>query len=242
MRLDRDHGTVVTRPRIPDLPPTGGSDSPDRPDEEPTEDPGINTPRAQRRYVITAERFHCGDESGWDRWGSDEVVWSFTTKLEEEEDQAHESRKFGDVDSGDVIHFGAGQGEIAPSEGSLAGSVTAPVGASIQLVEQDSDEKVKELVEQAFEAVEKIPTVGEWIRKVPDVVIDELIDMLDDDLMGSNTIVFRPRDLERRLPTIGSTFVDRLYFGGQGGDLPFAVAGGPDYHLYVKVSRVEDAP
>lgn len=241
MRSVRDHRTVSTRPRIPDVPPTGGSDTPDRPDDEEVDNPGTDTPRAQRRYVITADRFHCGDESGPDWWGSDEAVWAFTTKLEDEESQTHVTQKYGDVDSGDTRSFRTGEGEIAPVEGSLAEGVAAPVGASIQLTEEDQGRDLKEHVEEAFEAAEDIPTVGEWVRKVPDFVKEYLVAVLEDDLMGSNTIIFRPRDLERRLPTIGSSFVDRLYFGGQGGDLPFAVAGGPDYYLYVKVTRVDDA-
>lgn len=245
MRSRHDHGTVWTRRRIPDF-PSGGSDLPDQPDDEPTDEQptdkaGADTPRDQRRYVVTAERFHCGDESGLDWWGSDEVVWAFTTKLEGEEDQKHTTQKYGDLDSGDTRYSRTGGGEIAPPEGSLADGVAAPVGASIQLVEQDADKDVGELVEQAFEAAKYIPTVGQWVRKVPDEVIEEIIEMFGDDLMGSNTIVFRPRDLEGRLPYIGDSFVEKLYFGGQGGDLPFAVAGGPDYDLYVRVTRVDDA-
>ena len=70
---------------------------------------------------------------------------------------------------------------------------------------------------------------------------DHLVQVLGDDLMGSNTIVFWSRDLEHRLSAIGSTFDEKFYFSGWGGDLPFEVAGGPDYYLYVKVTRVNDA-
>lgn len=249
MRHRPDNGTVSMRPRIPDGPidwppdwwpiPEEDDDDGGASDEPP--ESGTDTPSAQRRYVITADRFHCGDESASDWWGSDEVVWSFTTKLDDEETHTYTSREFGDVDSGETRYFRTGRGEIAPSEGSLDESVGAPVGVSIQLVESDWGDDLEDIVKQAFEAAEHIPKVGEWVSKVPEFVRNYIVDVLEDDLMGSNTIVFRSRDLERRLPTIGSSFTDRFYFGGQGGDLPFEVAGGPDYYLYVQVVRVEDA-
>ena len=204
-------------------------------------DAGVNTPLDQRRYVITAGHFVCGDESGADWSGSDEVQWTFTTKFEGEEPVTHASREFGDVDSGDEREYTDNDGDIAPSRSDLSDSVAAPVGVSIQLIEVDQGEDHQSTVERTFQAAALIPSVGVWVSQTPDIVKNQLVEMLDDDLMGSTTIAFRARDLERRLPTVGSTFVEKIYFGGQGGDLPFAVAGGPDYYLYVKVERVQDA-
>jgi hypothetical protein len=231
-----DHLTIGTDPLGPlldEMEQTGRVSQP--------EQTGADTPQGKRRYVISAEQFRCGDESGADWFGSDEVRWSFTTKRDDEEPVTNVSKRFGDVDSGDVREFGPGEGEIAPAEGSLESSVAAPVGVSIQLIEEDQGTGLEDTVEQAFEAAQFVPTVGQWVKETPEFVRNHLVEMLEDDLMGSNTIVFHPRNMKRRLPFVGNSFTDRLYFGGQGGDLPFAVAGGPDYFLYVRVTRVEDA-
>lgn len=208
----------------------------ERPDET-----GVNTPSEKRRYVITADRFKCSDESGIDWTGSDEVKWAFTTKLTEEETVTSVTPEFGNIDSGDERVFKSDEGKIAPAKGTSGTGVAAPVGVSIQLVEIDQGTDIESGVKRAFDVMGFVPGVGQWVAKTPDVVKSHIAKALEDDLMGSNTIVFRAHDLERRLPVIGSDFVDRLYFGGQGGDLPFAVAGGPDYYLYLKVTRVDDA-
>ena len=36
----------------------------------------------------------------------------------------------------------------------------------------------------------------------------------------------------------GDSFTERLHFGGHSGDLPFDIAGGPDYYLYLQVTRL----
>ena len=193
---------------------------------------GTGTPRARRRYTVTAHRFRCGDESGADWSGSDEVKWVFTTKLEGRASTTVESKEFGDVDSGDTRSIGL----------DLAGDHAAPIGLSIQLFEIDQGRDWKDKVEKAFRALEKEPHVGTWVAEVPEVVRSHIARMLEDDLIGSHTVLFRARDLERRLPTVGSTFIDRVYLGGKGGDLPWAVAGGPDYYLDLRVRREGDEP
>lgn len=193
---------------------------------------GTETPRAVRRYTVTAHRFRCGDESGADWTGSDEVKWVFTTKLEGRTSTTLESKEYGDVDSGDTRSIGL----------DLVSDHAAPIGLSIQLFEIDQGRDWKSKVEMAFKTLGKEPHVGPWVAAVPEVVRGHIARMLEDDLIGSHTVLFRARDLERRLPTVGSTFIDRVYLGGKGGDLPWAVAGGPDYYLDLRVRREGDDP
>jgi hypothetical protein len=39
---------------------------------------------------------------------------------------------------------------------------------------------------------------------------------------------------------VGSSFVERHYLGGNDGDLPWSVAGGPDYYLDLQITRLAD--
>jgi hypothetical protein len=213
-------------------------------------------PSDRRRYVITASRFHCGDESGPDWWGSDEVIWTFTTKLNEREHQTRVSREFGSVDSGDTKRFGL-QGvkmdgpfnfsfqyepfHLAPLQVHGNEGVPTPIGISVQLFEMDQGKNLEKSIKKAFEEAEGLPKVGDWVKIIPDCVRDYLVKVFEDDLMGSNTILFGSRMLERQLPAVGDSVEMKFDFGGQGGDLPFKVAGGPNYELYLEVERVADA-
>lgn len=163
---------------------------------------------------------------------SDEVQWTITTKLNDK-DSVTRGQHFGDVDSGETRMFRS----LA-----LAENVSGPVGVSTQLIETDQGGGWNEKVAQAFETLEKVPEVGPWVAKVPEVVRTFIADFIGDDLIGSNSMLFRQSDLERHLPTIGSQWFVEEYFGGQGGDLPWPVAGGPDYRIVYRVLRVADAP
>jgi hypothetical protein len=73
---------------------------------------------------------------------------------------------------------------------------------------------------------------------VPGIVRDQIADFIGDDLMGSKTLSYSATRLARRLPRVGATLTERHRFGGNSGDLPFEVAGGPDYDLFLEVARV----
>lgn len=246
MAQRRNHGTIGLIPRIPRIP-----DLPDLPDPgqgggggggggTPEPPAGTDTPRSRRRYSLWAYKFHCDDESGLDDPGgwwvpgnpSDEVQWTITTKLNDQ-DSVTRGEHFGDLDSGDTRRFRSMV---------LAEDVSGPIGVSTQLIETDQGGGWNEKVSKAFESLEKIPEVGPWVAKVPEVVRTFIADFIGDDLIGSNSMLFRQSDLERHLPTIGSQWFVEEYFGGQGGDLPWAVAGGPDYRIVYRVLRVADAP
>lgn len=166
------------------------------------------------------------------------------------------SREFGSVDSGDTGHFGL-QGvkmdglfnysfqyepfHLAPSQVHGSEGVPAPIGISVQLFEMDQGKDLEKPIKKAFEEAEGLPRVGEWVKIIPDCVRDYLVRVFEDDLMGSNTILFGSKVLERQLPAVGDSMEMKFDFGGQGGDLPFKVAGGPNYELYLEVERVADA-
>jgi hypothetical protein len=189
-------------------------------------------------YVMTAEKFRCGDESGLDRLGSDEPYWVFTGKDSSGSVNTQRSNTFGNVDSNDERDFDR-LNVIWPKKGATRGD-TAPIAATIQVWESDqgNPDTVAKRTEQAFELAGQHPTHGEWIRRIPPIVRNQLVDLLADDLMGSATLLFEEKALARRLPTVGSSFVQKIHLGGRSGDLPFEVAGGPDYDLYLRVKRV----
>ncbi|MGN6803635.1 MAG: hypothetical protein ACTHJN_17170, partial [Ginsengibacter sp.] len=68
--------------------------------------------------------------------------------------------------------------------------------------------------------------------------IDKISQFIGNDLMGSKTLFYSETRLRRRLTSVGSSFIEKHRFGGNSGDLPFEVAGGPDYDLFLEVRRV----
>jgi hypothetical protein len=74
-------------------------------------------------------------------------------------------------------------------------------------------------------------------------VLDGLTDLQGaDDLMGSITLAYDPVELVERLPVVGGSVVERHHLGGHSGDLPFEVAGGPDYVLELRIVRLPNGP
>ena len=76
------------------------------------------------------------------------------------------------------------------------------------------------------------------VQKVPGVVVKPLGKFVGNELMGSKTLFYPTSRLAKQLPNVGSRMLERHRFGGSGGDLPFQVAGGPDYDLFIEVRRV----
>jgi hypothetical protein len=193
------------------------------------------------RYVMTAERFRCGDESGLDMLGSDEAVFVFTGKDSSGNVNTHRSNTFGNVDSGDTRDFDSTNGAniIWPKKGATQGDA-GPIAVTIQLWERDqgNPDTIARRTEQLFELAGQHPTHGEWVRRIPPIVRAQLVRLLADDLIGSSTLLFEERALARRLRTAGQSFVQKIHLSGQSGDLPFEVAGGPDYDLFLRVTRL----
>lgn len=192
------------------------------------------------RYIVRAVKFTCLDESGADFFGSDEPYWVFSTRGQNGEVHTTRSREFGDVDSGDTRSFAKNSNAIIwPPKGATKGA-PGPIALSIQLYEADQgdkDETVKK-THLAFDLAEKAPFVGSWVKEVPGIVRDQLTDLIGDDLMGSKTLLFPANRLERQLPVVGASLTEKHRFGGNSGDLPFEIAGGPDYDLFIQITRV----
>lgn len=196
---------------------------------------------SEAHYVVRVIKFKCVDESGFDFAGSDEPYWIFTARDANGKVSTTNSKVFGDVDSGDTRKFATGNGRnvVWPRKGASNGAA-GPIALSIQLWEQDQGDPadVAKKTQKALDLGGQAPIVGKWIRKVPSVVRDQLVDLIADDLMGSKTLVFSASRLARRLPRAGAKFQAKHRFGGNSGDLPFEVAGGPDYDLFIEVERV----
>lgn len=191
-------------------------------------------------YTVKALKFKAVDESGIDWTGSDEPLWVFTANAGGQVSTSR-SKEFGDVDSGDTLNFDAAgdRNTVWPVEGDTQGA-PGPIGLAIQLWEIDlgNGDDIAKKTEQAMDLAEWAPVVGQWVGKARGVIRDSLNNLIADDLMGSRTMMWSESVLERRLPRRGSSFVERFRFSGKAGDLPFAVAGGPDYDLWVRVRRI----
>lgn len=192
---------------------------------------------ANERYIVKVDKFRCADESGVDWLGSDEPYWVFTAKTDSGRARTTRSQVFSNVDSGDVRRFNTADSRnvVWPGNGA-AGGAAGPVGLSIQLWEQDrgDPDKVRQVTETALDIA---GAVYPWVTKVPDLVRNQIMNLISDDLMGSHTLTISTAKLAHRLPHVGSSLPLVLHFHGRSGDLPFDVAGGPDYDLYIRVIR-----
>jgi hypothetical protein len=191
-------------------------------------------------YIVKLIKFDCGDESGVDRLGSDEVLWVFSARDSNGAVNTTHSRKFGNVDSGDSFKFKSGEESIVwPKKNDTKGD-KGPIELSIQLWEIDKGDPddIAKKTQKAFDLGALAPGVGEWVKRVPSVVRDKLNDLIADDLMGSKSLLYSEARLRKLAPEVGDRTVEKHHFGGRGGDLPFEVAGGPDYHLHYAIARV----
>jgi hypothetical protein len=192
-------------------------------------------------YVVRIIKFKCVDESGIDFLGSDEPYWIFTARDPNGKVSTTNSRAFDDVDSGDQEKFLTDNNRniIWPQKGDTTGA-PGPIALSIQLYEKDQGDPadVATKIQRAFDLGSLAPVVGEWVRRVPSVVRDKLGDLIADDLMGSKTLLFPASRLAHKLPSPGSKRVETHRFGGNSGDLPFEISGGPDYDLTIEIARV----
>jgi hypothetical protein len=188
------------------------------------------------RYIVTATKFDCVDESGLDLVGSDEPYWVFTANSAGKVTTSH-SEVFGDVDSDETRAFRQPR-TVWPAKGNTAGA-EGPIGLSIQLWESDQGqvEDVKTKTEAALTLAQLAPKVGAWAAAARPIV-REFLNLFGDDLMGSRTLLWTKSRLTQRLPEPGASFTVKHRFGGRSGDIPVEIAGGPDYDLYLQVTRV----
>jgi hypothetical protein len=193
------------------------------------------------QYVVRAIKFKAIDESGFDFAGSDEPYWVFSARDPSGKVHTTRSKEFKDVDSGDQRKFDTdnGQNVVWPRKGASSGG-SGSIALSVQLWEADQGDPdaIARNTQKAFELGGQAPVIGEWIRRVPKVVTDQIADFVGDDLMGSRTLHLPAARLARQLPRPGAKMTQTFRFGGKSGDLPFEVAGGPDYELTVEIARV----
>jgi hypothetical protein len=193
------------------------------------------------RYVLRVIKFDCVDESGFDFLGSDEPFWIFTATDSSGKVHTTRSKVFGDVDSGDTLKFASDNNRnlVWPEKGAKQGA-PAPIGLSIQLWDSDQGDpaEVAKTTQLAFDLGGQAPVVGEWVKRVPPIVRDKLVQLVADDLLGSKTLLYPARRLAGQLTSVGARLGEKHRFGGRSGDLPFEVAGGPDYDLHIEITRV----
>lgn len=191
-------------------------------------------------YTVKVLKFKAIDESGIDWTGSDEPLWVFTANAGGRVTTSR-SREFGDVDSGDTLTFDTAndRNTVWPVARDTKGA-PAPIGLAIQLweIDQGNATDIAKKTEKALNLAQWAPVVGEWVGKARGVIRDSLNNLIADDLMGSRTVMWSESVLQRRLPRAGASFVEKFRFSGKSGDLPFDVAGGPDYDLWVRIRRV----
>jgi hypothetical protein len=193
------------------------------------------------QYVMRIIKSDCVDASGVDFFGSDEPLWVFTARGRDGVVHTTRSKEFSNVDSGKTFDFATDNDRniVWTRKGASKGA-SGPIALSIQLwdVDQGEPEEIAEKTKKAFDFGEQVPVVGEWIEKVPSVVRDGIAKFIGSDLMGSKTFLYPAARLAKQLPSVGAKFREKHRFGGHDGDLPFAVAGGPDYGPHIEVTRV----
>jgi hypothetical protein len=187
-------------------------------------------------YIVKALKFVCGDESGMDWLGSDRPYWVFTTKVDGKV-RTSRSPVFEDVDSGDSRRFNESR-TVWPAKDSKVGA-EGPIALSVQLWEHDQGnvDDVAAATEKAL-TLAGVVSASAWVAAAGKVVSEALISLFGDDLMGSQTLLWSGDRLKRLLPEPGHSFTQKYHFGGNDGDLPFNIAGGPDYDLYLQVTRL----
>jgi hypothetical protein len=190
---------------------------------------------SQPAFKIEAVKLYAADESGYDWAGSDEPMVVFTSASGNGAPVTVATPEFGDVDSGDTRSLN--NLCVVPS---CASGFTAPTALSIQLFEMDqgSAESVRQKVELAAKAIQWGSVIYGTPVTVPASFIDYLTDLLGNDLMGSETLRYDPQALRQLLPNVGDSMTEKHHLGGHDGDLPWDVAGGPDYDLYLKITRL----
>lgn len=187
-------------------------------------------------FKIEATQLYAADESGYDFAGSDEPMVVFTSATANGNPYTSSTPEFSDVDSGESRSLN-NLCVIA----SCANGFTQPIALTMQLfeIDQGNPDEVREHVEQAATAIEWAAVLfGSSKQELPDWFIDYVTGLLGNDLMGSKTVTFDPQVLKQQLPQVGNSITVGYHLGGRSGDLPWEVAGGPDYDLSIRITRL----
>ena len=155
------------------------------------------------RFIATAIKFKALDETGWDRWGSDEVHAVFADWNPFGE---HATSVFENVDSGDTKNFPAAQNCIAPQPKCDRGA--SSLHFAVALWESDWS------LSEAIWGLEK-PTLANSHE-----MYAHGIDT-GDDLIGRSEINLTTAELQAMLPAVGSSVDTTVKPAGGSGSYQF---------------------
>lgn len=185
---------------------------------------------AERRYKIEAMRFKARDESGFDWWGSDEVmVGTFDPK------GWTVSEKIGDINSGDTYPFDPAKSCIVSVQPGIvvlgktsvcAGSEPAPLRFRVEFWEKDPSG-----YPTAF-CPGSTPLPGYHGST------HCLNDLSGDDFLGRAQIDLSAQELEAALPQVGDEYIETVVLDPCPGQ---QCAGFPDYTFTYRITRLPDA-
>lgn len=207
----------------------------------------LRTDADEPTYVVKAINFHAADETGNDRFGSDEPYWIFTS-IGGEEGTANSghSPKYEDVDSGDTEPFHNVVGCLWGPESACFPAV-APHGIAfaVQLWEADGGSDAKIVLEFADEAIQAAgPLLGDsqpehkaWIDAATKLVrsaIDKAKRATDDDFVSRQVYTYQSEWLQKNLPNVGDSLLDQRAFVGPSGD--------GFYVLRIRISHITPKP
>jgi hypothetical protein len=194
------------------------------------------------KYRIQALSFKATDESNVDWLGSDEPYWIFSGVTGDGTSTTRRSKVFSDVDSGETKTFSGNDGCILYPTSTSCSGVPGPdgIGMTVQLWEKDNGDMSRVLstingVVKTTAPVLHALGVLPWDAKTTQQVTaatDKLSSLLEDDLLGSDTVGWSASTLASKLRFAGASFTETKYFGGA------KTSGGADYYLTYRVTRV----
>jgi hypothetical protein len=184
----------------------------------------------ERRYKIEVMRFKARDETGWDWWGSDEVMVGT-----DDAKGSTVSNEIGDIDSGDTHHFDPAKsciiavrpGVVVLDKTSLCDDVgePAPLGFEVELWEKDYG---------ILGGFCKMLSPGPGRHAGPHCVNDGS----GDDFIGRARLDFSAQDFEV-LPNVGDEFIETVVLD----PCPGAACASPwlpDYSFTYRTTRLRD--
>ena len=184
----------------------------------------------ERRYKVEAMRFKARDETGYDWWGSDEVM------VETRDAKGWTSSdEIGGIDSGDTHKFDPAKscivavrpGVVVLGKTSVCDGVgePAPLGFRVEMWEKD------------------FSIFGSFRLCLPDTHAGSHCanDGFGDDFIGHAQIDLSAQALETALPNVGSEHIETVVLNPCRGSDVCDVTFGPDYSFTFRVTRLADA-
>jgi hypothetical protein len=203
--------------------------------EQPTDIPWDTVEWTERRYKIEALGFKARDETGWDWWGSDEVM------VETDDAKGWTvSGEIGSVDSGESHPFdplrsclvAVRPGIVVLGKTSVCDEAgePAPLGFGVEFWEKDPFG-----LPPGF-CVSTSP--GPGLHAGPHCANDGN----GDDFIGRARIDLSAQDLETTLPNVGDEYVETVVLNPcKSGENVCDVTYGPDYSVTYRITRLRDA-